>query len=244
VLFEYGQVWVHFLDVGQGDAIAFEMKGGFWGGKLALIDTGPDRSVLSSLNSALPFFNYFFNKNIDLLYITHNDADHAKGFTYLKDKYFAAIKFDFCEGQNIALWPRYTYKPIVFKVLHPDCSKKIHEENDDSTVAVANYYSMGTTKKVMLTGDVSKKVEKFLIKKFDAGILEADILKVGHHGSKTSTSKEFLQEVKPSVAIISSGKDNRYGHPHKDVLKTLLETLENIQILNTAERGTISIPLF
>jgi competence protein ComEC len=88
---------------------------------------------------------------------------------------------------------------------------------------------------VMLTGDASLKVEREVLK-YGGGI-QSDILKVGHHGSRTSTSKEFLETVKPEFAVISLGRANKYGHPHEEVLGIL--NSQNIKTLRTDELGTI-----
>ena len=98
----------------------------------------------------------------------------------------------------------------------------------------------------MLTGDAPSEVEKFIIKRYSrkANSLKSDVLKLGHHGSKTSTSPEFLEAVSPNFAIVSSGKDNRYGHPHKRVLDTITELKKNQpkfeKVLRTDVDGTIS----
>lgn len=116
------------------------------------------------------------------------------------------------------------------------------ETNLNSVVGKLSY---GSTS-FMLTGDAPSEVEKFIIKRYSrkANSLKSDVLKLGHHGSKTSTSPEFLEAVSPNFAIVSSGKDNRYGHPHKRVLDTITELKKNQpkfeKVLRTDVDGTIS----
>ena len=108
----------------------------------------------------------------------------------------------------------------------------VAESNDGSIVARLDYGE----RSFLFTGDAPQSVEKYLTR-LDADSLNVDVLKVGHHGSKTSTSAEFLAATTPEVAIISAGKDNRYGHPHQEVLEALAKA--GIKILRTDEVGTI-----
>ncbi|MDQ5911908.1 MAG: competence protein ComEC [Patescibacteria group bacterium] len=119
------------------------------------------------------------------------------------------------------------------------CLKSLSTETNLNSVV--GKLSHGSTS-FMLTGDVPSEVEKFIIKKYSD--IRADVLKLGHHGSKTSTSPEFLLEVGPRFAVVSAGKENRYGHPHKKVLDTITE-FKNHQpkfekVLRTDVDGTIS----
>lgn len=114
------------------------------------------------------------------------------------------------------------------------------ETNLNSVVGKLSY---GSTS-FMLTGDAPSEVEKFIIKKYslERNSLKSDVLKLGHHGSKTSTSLEFLETVSPSFTIVSAGKDNRYGHPHKRVLDTIAE-FENTQSQDSELRIKIRNPI-
>ena len=96
-----------------------------------------------------------------------------------------------------------------------------------------NYYNFS----ILFTGDIEKIAEEKILKEVNAEILKSDILKVAHHGSKTSNSLFFLEQLAPSISVVSSGKNNRYGHPSQEVLSTL-STL-NIPVLNTQVDGTI-----
>ena len=117
-------------------------------------------------------------------------------------------------------------------ILFPDRDVSQWTTNDGSVVAKLSY---GNTR-VMLTGDATKETENnFAI--LSTEFLESDILKIGHHGSQTSTSYDFMKAVSPQYALISNGKNNKYGHPHKNTLDTILNF--NSQIFRTDLEGTI-----
>jgi beta-lactamase superfamily II metal-dependent hydrolase len=121
---------------------------------------------------------------------------------------------------------------IVVDILFPDQNTTGWETNEASVIVKITY---GLTS-FLLTGDSPSEVEQFLVKTYGAQ-LQSDVLKLGHHGSKTSSSSEFLETVKPSFAIVSAGLGNKYGHPHEEVI----ERTEDIraQILETSQLGTI-----
>ncbi len=119
-----------------------------------------------------------------------------------------------------------------FTILFPDKDPSKMETNDGSIVGRMVYASTS----VMFTGDSPKFVENYLVR-LDGYNLQSDILKAGHHGSRTSSGESYLRVVSPKYAIISSGKDNRYGHPHKEVIDSLNRM--NIEILRTDREGTI-----
>ena len=120
------------------------------------------------------------------------------------------------------------------EILFPDRDVSGLETNDASIIARFVY---GETC-FMLTGDSPAKMEESLVRIYGES-LHCDVLKVGHHGSKTSTSEIFLSALRPSFAIISAGKNNSYGHPHKDVLDRI--TKMDIKIFSTADSGTITM---
>lgn len=121
---------------------------------------------------------------------------------------------------------------VYAEVLFPDRDVSQVETNLGSIVMRVVY---GDTE-VMLTGDSPQSIEKYLVS-LDGNALKSDLLKAGHHGSKTSSSERFIGFVNPRIVIISAGKDNQYGHPHKEVLDTLDRF--NIETLRTAKEGTI-----
>lgn len=237
---------VSFLDIGQGDATFIELPNGVQ----VLIDGGPDASILRELSSIMGFFD----RSIDMVVATHPDKDHIGGLTAVLKRY---------EVGTILLTENESETPIsetfktlvqnegaklvyartgmefgmdgaVLTVLFPDRDPADLESNTSSIVLKLNY---GSTN-FLMTGDSPQAIEKYLVSLY-GGSLHSDVLKVGHHGSRTSTAEEFVAAVGPQYAIISSGKNNRYGHPHKEVLSLLGEL--GIKTENTADVGTITI---
>ncbi|MBO5286522.1 MAG: MBL fold metallo-hydrolase [Clostridia bacterium] len=122
---------------------------------------------------------------------------------------------------------------VKFKILAP-LGEEYEDSNDYSIVMMAQFGN----KKVLLTGDAEKKSEAEIVKAYDMIALDCDILKVGHHGSITSTTNELLTKAQPEIAVISCGKDNEYGHPHPEVVARL-EKIDGIEIYITAEHGSV-----
>lgn len=236
---------IAFLDVGQGDSIFIQSPTG----RQVLIDGGVDRDVLASLAHVMPFFD----RSIDVVIATHPDKDHIGGLPYVFQRYDVDVAIDpglevNTEGYDFYADTRDQEKDIVYRearrgdvinlgggayirVLFPDIDPAGMETNDASIVAQLVY---GETE-VMLTGDAPDETERKLVS-IDSH-LTSDILKAGHHGSKTSTSQEFIESVHPTYTIISAGKDNSYGHPHADVVARLIAA--STTILTTFEEGTI-----
>jgi len=234
------------LDVGQGDALFIKSPTG----KQILIDGGRDKKTLSELSRLMPFYD----KSIDMLIITNPDLDHIGGFldilknykvetvlepgTYNDSSIYKSIE-NIMKDKNIKrILARAGTRIDIgggayIEILFPDRDVSIWDNNDGSIVARLVYGESS----IMLTGDASKRTEEIVIENFRPEYLESDILKVGHHGSRTSTSLEFVKEVNPKYAIISSGKTNKYGHPHKEVLEVLGNL--DIEILRTDQFGTI-----
>ncbi len=114
------------------------------------------------------------------------------------------------------------------------CEKNLQVETNQTSIVARLKFG---NKSFLFTGDAPLSVEDFLMSTIDRKEIQSNVLKVGHHGSKTSTSEKFLSIVKPEYAVISSGRKNRYGHPHKDVLNVL----KNTKVFRTDELGTIKI---
>ncbi|MCX6747623.1 MAG: MBL fold metallo-hydrolase, partial [Candidatus Nomurabacteria bacterium] len=121
----------------------------------------------------------------------------------------------------------------VIDILFPDRDVSSWTTNDGSVVAKLSY---GETS-IMLTGDSTSETEKIILQSYSKNFLDSDILKVGHHGSRTSTSFGFMEALTPEYALISDGKSNSYGHPHKDTLETLEQF--GVKVLRTDLLGTI-----
>ncbi len=240
-----GVMTVAFLNVGQGDAIYIEAPNG----RQMLVDGGPTRAVLSELSKVMPWYD----RSIDLLVVTNPDKDHIAGFidvlkSYTIDAIFESGTFPGTQvykelqetiadvgvkkilaRRGMTIW---LDKETRLSVLYPDRDVSGLSSNDGSIVAKLLY---GNTS-VMLTGDTVSGVEKWLVK-LDGKDLKSDVLKVGHHGSRTSTAPEFVGFVAPQFAVISDGVRNRYGHPHKETLDTLAKF--NVPVFRTDLLGTV-----
>lgn len=238
---------VDFFDVNQGDSIFIEAPNG----NQVLIDGGPDSTILEKLGKELPFYD----RSIDLLILTHPEADHISGLLEVLKRYkIGTILYTgiFRETQEYQEWLRLIEKeniPILIVqagevvrlgenlnlyILYPFenlSGQKIKDTNDTSVIARLVYGNNS----FLFTGDIGFSTENKLL---NAGIhIDSDVLKVGHHGSKYSTSKEFLELIGPEIAIVQAGEENQYGHPSEEVL----ERLDNIRIFVTGKDGDIEI---
>lgn len=240
------ELTVAFLNVGQGDAIYIETPNG----TQVLLDGGPNKSVLRELGDMMPFWD----RTLDIVILSHPDLDHVGGLTSVLKRFDVDRIMSPGVGASIG-----AYESIVDEVLEkniesiiarrgrvwldkehgvyldilfPDRDVTGFDKNLASIVAKLVY---GETS-FLLTGDSPKSIEAYLVD-VDAEALDVDVLKLGHHGSKTSTSEEFLGYTSPEYVIISAGKDNRYGHPHKEVTDLLQQF--DVMYFNTAEEGNI-----
>ena len=234
------------LNVGQGDALFIESPTG----TQILMDGGPAKKVLNEL----PRVMSPFDKSIDALIITNPDADHIGGFLDILKTYKVDVVFesgtlsDSKTFQNLKNEIKNKNIPDILvkkemildlggeaklNILFPDRDVSEWATNDGSVVAQLIYGK----NKIMLTGDATIKTEKIILAENGASQLKSTVLKVGHHGSRTSTSPSFVQAVAPIYALISNGKDNKYGHPHKETLDTLEQF--GAKILRTDLLGTI-----
>lgn len=238
---------VSFLDVGQGDAILIETPDGVD----VLIDGGPDGSVLRGLASELGAFD----RTIDMVVATHPDADHVGGLADVLVRYevnallmtehagggTAADAFRHSVGDEGAdlIYARSGQEfalgsTTALRVLFPTNDPSDMQTNASSIVLELTYGDV----EMLLMGDAPAGVEAYLVAT-EGSTLQSDVLKVGHHGSDTSSSDVFLAVAAPDYAVISAGRDNRYGHPHPDVVARLEHA--GVAILSTAESGTITL---
>jgi beta-lactamase superfamily II metal-dependent hydrolase len=236
---------VAFLDVGQGDSIFVEAPNG----NQILIDGGRDRKILESLGQVMPFYDF----HIDAVVATHPDSDHIGGLIpvfdkYIIDKYISTSvtsdteTYTVLEGA-VSKEGVDILEPTLGDKIYLDTDKNIYletlsplgivtdDKNDSSLVFVLVYGES----EYLLTGDISKDVEIEILNREEN--LDIDVLKVGHHGSSTSTSVELLSATTPEISIISAGKNNRYGHPHQEVIDSL--NMIGSEILQTKDLGTI-----
>lgn len=237
---------VSFLDIGQGDAILIEGRTG----NQILIDAGPGKNVLRKLAHALPLFD----RSLDVLIETHPDKDHIGGFPFILDRYHAGLFLSPGVSSDNTFDDEIEYvlekkgirhlearSGTVFdledgsylEILFPDRDVGGFETNTASVIARLVY---GNTC-FLFTGDAPQEIENYLIGIYGDS-LACDVLKVGHHGSRTSTGPFLLSAVSPTYAVVSAGKDNSYGHPHAEVVKRL--TSAGANVLSTAEEGTIT----
>ncbi len=240
-----GQLKIAFLDVGQGDAIYIESPDHHD----VLIDSGPDAKVLQELQRVMRWHD----RRIDMIISTNPDRDHIAGFIPVLERY----KVDqFVESSTIntseiykALESSVEIKDIqktialrgqrihigsgaYIDILFPDRNVLGVTSNTGSIIAKLVY---GSTS-VMLTGDATYQTEEYVVD-LEKENMKSDLLKEGHHGSRTSISEKFFAAVAPIYSIISAKKNNSYGHPHKETTDMLSKL--KIPILGTYNEGTI-----
>lgn len=242
---------IHMIDVGQGDACLIVTPTR----KTLLVDSGGSETYNIGKNTVHP---YLLNKgitHIDYIMISHFDTDHCKGFEFILEnmrvghifiskqtvisenyqriKNIAGKKkipiHEVCKGQVLQL-----DKYSKMEIISPSKEDSSKDMNDTSIVAKFSCYGVS----IVFTGDASQEVEKKILKD-SRKQLKATILKVGHHGSKTSTSQEFLDAVNPKVALVGVGKNNKFGHPTKEVIDKLNGC--HVKIYRTDTMGEISI---
>jgi len=239
---------VSFLDVGQGDSILIEGPTGIE----MLVDGGKDRSAVRELPKVMGPFD----RSIDLMVATHPDADHIGGLPDVLSRYQVSTIVEsgregdssFVDRLNNAVPREKGLVQVLARsgmrihlgdgayadVLHPGNNvAKLPDTNDASIVLRVVY---GDTE-FMLTGDAPSWVEDRLVNEYDEA-LRSDILKAGHHGSKTSTNAAFLEAVNPDIVVVSAGKNNSYGHPHEDVVTRIFAS--GAALISTIDRGTIT----
>lgn len=235
---------VHFISVGQGDAIAVNLPNN----KVLLIDSGPKNKNVSYTNYLEEkVINSKYDKTIDYLILTHADIDHIGG-TLRTLKNFNIKKLFMPKIASNSLYYKdlenfienkydYDFLDADDELDVGDCELKVFSTfdfsvtNDSSVVLRLEYLG----KSFLFTGDIGHKVERDLIGLY-AEELDSDVLKIAHHGSNGSTSLKFLDYVSPEYAVISVG-ENYYGHPTDEVLDRL--DSNNINILRTDKDGNI-----
>lgn len=246
-----GKLHAYVFDVGQGDSLLLVSPSG----KQILVDGGPNMDVLEHLGKHMPFFD----RTIELAILTHPDSDHITALPEVLKRY--SVDRIALTG---VLHPTGKYEALLslieqheIPVFFPDSSKDIDmgdglvldviwpslnvfatqpdNANNPSFVVRALYEN----ESLLLAGDIEHEAEVAILK--SGADIRSRILKVPHHGSRTSSSTGFLLAVDPEVAVISAGRDNKFGHPHADVVERLKSM--GITVLSTAESGTIEVPL-
>ena len=242
---------LYFLDVGQGDSLLIRTKNN----KSIMIDTGgsitykkekwelKNRNFDIEKSTIIPFIKSIGINKIDYLFLTHGDYDHMGEAINLVENFkvekviFNCGEFNNLEEELIKVLDKKKIKYYsCIKELNIDNNKlyflqtkEFDNENDNSSVI----YTKLDNHKFLFMGDAGVEVEEDLIEKYN--LQDIDVLKVGHHGSKTSSGKKFIDKINPEYSIISVGKNNRYGHPNDSVL----DNLEDSKIYRTDEDGSI-----
>lgn len=249
---------IYFIDVGQGDSMLILTPKG----KKILVDGGGSKDEESFNVGEQTLIPYLLNKGItklDYILISHFDSDHVGGILSVLEE-LKVEKVIICEQEENENYRRFKEivknkkinvyivrkgnnlkieKDISINILWPK-NERIKENaiNNNSIVAKLNYKNFS----ILLTGDIEKIAENEILKEYEnSNILNANILKVAHHGSKSSSINEFLEKVKPQIALIGVGEKNTFGHPNEGVLKRL-ENI-NTKIYRTDKKGEITIKI-
>lgn len=220
-----------FIDVGQGDGIHIRA-----GDSNVLVDGGGAGEYLSynvGRNTLKPYFLKNGVSKIDLAVVTHKHRDHYQGIMELEESfYIGKIKSELTAGDRIDMG-----KDIYIDVLWPlrIDDRRGQDDNSRCSVFMLNYDGI----RVLITGDLDSEGEKQMLAHYGGtGKLRADVLKVGHHGSKSSTTDEFIDEVNPKCAVIQVGKNN-YGHPSPLVIEKLVK--KGIMVYRNDRDGAVGI---
>ena len=246
---EYARLIV--FDVGQGDAIYLRSAEG----NDLLIDGGPGDAVLSKLGEVMPFGD----RKIELVILTHPHADHVSGLVEVAKRYrvdavmLPDVDYESATYQKFLDLVKEKQIPVlrpalgerlaldaatVLDILYPVVGRFAKAPQDINDASIVARLSFGKSQ-ALLTGDAGKTIEQFLLQSHLP--IDAEILKVGHHGSHHSSEAQFLRAVSPDYGVISVGK-NSYGHPHPEVLDAL--QTENVNILRTDQRGDVEFHIY
>lgn len=235
------RIW--FFDIGQGDALFVETPNG----KQLLIDGGRDKTVLQKLSSVM----WPWDRSLDAVIATHPDSDHITGLASVLERYDVstifttgvtgqtpliqaferAVKNENALQKQVRRNQKFEYDGVVFEVHWPTDEAVVHEKERNNTSIVLEIVYGG--QHVLLTGDAEEPVEQAIAE----AVGDVDVVKLGHHGSASSSSVPFLKTIRPEVAIVSAGLNNTYGHPHPIVLERLRDF--GVSVLRTDLDGDI-----
>lgn len=245
---DFGKTKLLFFPIHDGDAIYIKTPHG----KEIIIDGGIDGNILSFL----PQYRFFWDKTIDFLVITHPDADHYYGAIEVLKRYTitnvlltGALKNDpkYAELFTLAKQKNaniifandqtdFHIDGVLLDVLFPQeilYGSELMATNNESLVIKVSYAEHS----LLLTGDIESETEFSMLQ---AGIdLRADVLKVPHHGSRSSSSSSFIDAVSPQIAVITAGTENRFGHPHMDIVERYMQ--KGILVKNTKTDGVVEL---
>jgi len=243
-----GKLHVAFLNVGQGDAILITTPQG----QQILVDGGPSPAALTAaLGKEMPFWD----RALDLVVLTHPDADHLTGLVEVLDRYRVDAWLDNGQTGDDALYtqcqalleqagvPRRAAQAgerlelgrgLVLEVLHPPAAPLRGTESDDNNNSLVLRLAWGEAS-FLLAGDVEAEAEAMLLQR--EAVEPATVLKVAHHGSRGASTAAWLAAVAPRYAVISVGAENRFEHPHEEVLERLAG--QGAAVLRTDQVGTV-----
>jgi competence protein ComEC len=240
---------VSFLAVGQGDAILVE----FPKGKAILIDTGPSLDHYSAADRIIaPYLRQRGISQLEAIFVTHSDADHASGLGHLVKQFdvkrvywnghnkarlgfLAQVKASGI-GQILSAPARFDFNGVSLDILHPISTNTSPSSWTRNNASLVIRLTHGQTR-FLFAGDIEGPAEQALVARYSSQELEADVLKLGHHGSKTSSTRDFLKSVQAKHAVISVGKGNRFKMPHTPVLERLNRL--GIKTWRTDEEGLV-----
>lgn len=250
---------LRFLDIGQGDATLVD----FPNGEQMLIDCSKDARVLAALGRNMKPFD----RTIDYLVVTHPDNDHYGGCIDVLDRFTVRhIWYNGVRKTNDSFWnffwdkvhaegaeyvlidqiKTFDISSTTIRIIYPDHNviedirvPGVEKDTGDNNTSIVFRMDYGKTS-ALFTGDMELPLEQYLVQKASS-TLDVDILKVGHHGSNSSSGQSFLARVSPAYSTISAGKENRYGHPTARVLKRLERT--GGKVFRTDLSGDITLSL-
>jgi len=254
---------VVFCDVGQGDAVYFRMPNG----SDVLVDTGKGSKIVGCLNRHMPLFD----RTIEAVFITHAQSDHASGLLNLIDSYTIKSVYTSSAGllptsratypqfwlairsslqkKHIQIQPLFRGNRILcgsssFTIVWPNnyihtyANVDLSDPNNTALGMYATLHGVHSIQTILLLSDMDSAVAEIALQ---GRVFDSTIWKVNHHGSRYGISKKLIRMSKPSIAVISSGKGNIYGHPHKETID-LLKAL-HIPIRRTYMEGDVVFPL-
>lgn len=217
---------VNFVDVGQGDCIYIQLplnQGD------VLIDTGP----VAAEEEIVQYLKYYGVRTIDMMFLTHNHADHNGNAQVIYDSFKIKNIYGPAGSSNNSLITEVKagdtikFKGYTFKILYP---YEVSENPNSNSIVIQTKLGMQT---YLFTGDIETLDEQYIVENYD---INSTILKIPHHGSKSSSSAAFIDNVSPNICVIQVGENNMYNHPHPQTLDTLSGKCE---ILQTNEEGEI-----
>ena len=247
---------IHFIDVGQGDSsLIITPKG-----KKILIDGGGDENYNIGNNVLIPYLLSKKINTIDYIIVSHFDTDHVGGLIsvaeHLKTKniiiskqinnsknLYNLVKIANSKNINIIQIRENEIidieKDIKLLFLWPRSNEMVLENSLNNNSIVCKLYYNDFS--ILFTGDIEKESEKRIIKEYDKKILKSNVIKIAHHGSKTSTTSNFIDTVSPSIALIGVGENNNFDHPNIEIINRLKEN--NIDIYRTDLDGEITLTI-